>query len=96
MRLLSDKLEHYITFYYYGFNQCTGRSGSRSKKVDISVNDRVSVFLELAEAHRTLDQQVKNVCKRTNRHSTNNAHLFFLYCFTFFLCMNKFAKYNIK
>ncbi len=36
-----------------------GRAGSKPKKIDISVNDRVSVFLELAEAHRILGQQVR-------------------------------------
>ncbi len=39
--------------------QCiAGGNRGGSKKIDISVNDRVSVFLELTEAHRQLDQQV--------------------------------------
>ena len=44
-------------FYYLG-----GKSGSagsrRPVKTTIGVNDRVSVFLELAEAHRLLGNQV--------------------------------------
>ena len=34
----------------------------RAVKTQISVNDRVSVFLELAEAHRLLGNQVLCYC----------------------------------
>ncbi len=34
--------------------------GKKSKAVDIGVNDRVSVFLELAEAHRVIGEQVSS------------------------------------
>ena len=45
---------------------CTGgKSGSagsrRPVKTTIGVNDRVSVFLELAEAHRLLGNQVNSI-----------------------------------
>lgn len=35
-----------------------GSAGSKGKGQQISINDRVSVFLELAEAHRNLGEQV--------------------------------------
>ena len=54
----SFKFIFYVSISSMQLNLLVGRVGSKSKKVDISVNDRVSVFLELAEAHRTLDQQV--------------------------------------
>jgi methenyltetrahydromethanopterin cyclohydrolase len=36
----------------------------KGKVEEIGVNDRVSVFLELAEAHRLLDEKVKNYIAR--------------------------------
>ena len=38
---------------------------SGKQTAQISVNDRVSVFLELAEAHRVLGEQVR-ACIQTN------------------------------
>lgn len=42
---------------------CTEKSGpfggSKKKAVKITTNDRVSVFIELADAHRQLSQTVK-------------------------------------
>lgn len=35
-----------------------GKKSGRGKTAQISVNDRVSVFLELADAHLSLDEQV--------------------------------------
>ena len=34
------------------------RASAKQRSAEISVNDRVSVFLELAEAHLALDEQV--------------------------------------
>lgn len=39
------------------------------KAQDISVNDRVSVFLELAEAHRLLDEKVVKELKMYYKYS---------------------------
>ena len=44
-----------VTFYFVTVSSLS--SGKQS--VQISVNDRVSVFLELAEAHRVLGEQVR-------------------------------------
>ena len=39
---------------------CLSAAKKSGKVQEISVNDRVSVFLELAEAHRMLDEQVRH------------------------------------
>ena len=56
--LFAFKFVWYSTKCYKIYYLSIGRVGSKPKKIDISVSDRVSVFLELAEAHRILDQQV--------------------------------------
>ena len=53
-----------LCIYYFKFDiwYCipgSQMSGKR-KAINISTNDRVSVFLELAQAHRLVDEQVRN------------------------------------
>ena len=52
----------FVFFLLVSYVYSGGKSGSagsrRPAKTTISVNDRVSVFLELAEAHRLLGNQV--------------------------------------
>ena len=43
------------------FFLCATAAKKSGKVQEISVNDRVSVFLELAEAHRMLDEQVRHL-----------------------------------
>lgn len=46
-------------FLYYNVGSKSGPGASRKPaRSNISVNDRVSVYLELAEAHRILGNQV--------------------------------------
>lgn len=55
---------------------CLSAAKKSGKVQEISVNDRVSVFLELAEAHRMLDEQV--------RHFVVSLHDSLVRCWTLF------------